>query len=312
MGHTSDYADYTEVPAKRFFESGTDGQRAKETSDTVIAEASLTVLYRNVSVNIPSCSPSNTSYLAVGHLITGGLIRYADRVSELRYLPGEDVIYVETEQAVTQGTPPETTKVPQTPEPPELPEPPDPLELPELRKRPELPELHKLPEPPEAATVGSLEYVSPALEPCPMFNPGAICDIFDDLLQRSSLFKMTGACHAAALCDENGIVLWHEDIGRHNAVDKVIGHAFLEKIPLNDKMLAITGRINSEIVDKVVSANIPVVASKAPPTDVAVRTAQKAGVTVIGFVRNRRMTVYSNSERVVHKNPTDRNDTDPG
>ncbi len=288
MGHTSDYADYTEVPAKRFFESGTDGQRAKETSDTVIAEASLTVLYRNVSVNIPSCSPSNTSYLAVGHLITGGLIRYADRVSELRYLPGEDVIYVETEQAVTQGTPPETTKAPHTPEPPEL------------------------PEPPEAATVGSLEYVSPALEPCPMFNPGAICDIFDDLLQRSSLFKMTGACHAAALCDKDGILLWHEDIGRHNAVDKVIGHAFLEKIPLNDKMLAITGRINSEIVDKVVSANMPVVASKAPPTDVAVRTAQKAGVTVIGFVRNRRMTVYSNSERVVHRNPTGRNNTDPG
>ncbi len=288
MGHTSDYADYTEVPAKRFFESGTDGQRAKETSDTVIAEASLTVLYRNVSVNIPSCSPSNTSYLAVGHLITGGLIRYADRVSELRYLPGENVIYVETEQAVTQGTPPETTKAPHTPEPPEL------------------------PEPPEAATVGSLEYESPALEPCPMFNPGALCDIFDDLLQRSSLFKMTGACHAAALCDKDGILLWHEDIGRHNAVDKVIGHAFLEKIPLNDKMLAITGRINSEIVDKVVSANMPVVASKAPPTDVAVRTAQKAGVTVIGFVRNRRMTVYSNSERVVHRNPTGRNNTDPG
>jgi FdhD protein len=156
------------------------------------------------------------------------------------------------------------------------------------------------------------EQASLVSKPYPMFDPGTICEVFDDLLNRSSLFRMTGASHAAALCDNKGILLWHEDIGRHNAVDKVIGHAFLERLPLNNKMVALTGRINSEIVDKMISAQIPVVASKAPPTDVAVRIANKTGVTIVGFVRNRRMTVYSNSERVIGINPAGREHTEPG
>ncbi len=275
MGHTSDCPDYAEVPIKRFSAIGTNGETVNEARDTVIVESSLTVLYRTISVNIPSCSPSGMKYLALGHLLTGGLLRYADRVVELRCLPEKNVIYVETEQTASEDAP-------------------KPAEL------------------PEAGSGCHLEQTPPVSEPYPIFDPGTMCEIFDDLLKRSSLFEMTGASHAAALCDNKGILLWHEDIGRHNAVDKVIGHAFLERIPLDNKMVALTGRINAEIVDKMVSAEIPIVASKAPPTDVAVKTAQKTGVTIIGFVRDRRMTVYSNSERVAGIDPAGRKHTKPG
>ncbi len=236
-------SDYTSVKVRRFTESGKENEAVEEISDLVVTEASLTVLHRDVRANLPSCSPSSAGYLAVGHLVSRGLIRSSDRVVGLEHLPGENVIRVRTERVPQQE---------------------------ELLER----------------------------EFRVSFSPGAICSVLDDLLQRSSLFKMTGASHAAALCDDTGILCWHEDIGRHNAVDKTIGHGFLEGILLGDKMLALTGRINSEIVEKVVSAGIPALASKAPPTDLAVRIAERAGVTVIGFVRNRRLAVYSCPERL--------------
>lgn len=131
------------------------------------------------------------------------------------------------------------------------------------------------------------------------FPPEAICGVLDDLLRRSPLFQMTGGVHAAALCDAGGILVWHDDIGRHNAVDKVVGHALLDGITQSDKFLALTGRINSEIAAKVASAGIPVVATKAPPTSLGVAVAGQAGVTVVGFVRNLRLTVYTCPERIV-------------
>lgn len=131
-----------------------------------------------------------------------------------------------------------------------------------------------------------------------------ICAAMRDLLGRSSAFRRTGAFHAAGLYSEGKLVLYHEDLGRHNAVDKVLGHILLEGIPVWDKLLVLTGRISAEIASKVIRANIPLVASKAPPTDVAVAVSDKGGLTVVGFVRGTRLTVYSHPWRVLpHKTP---------
>jgi FdhD protein len=117
--------------------------------------------------------------------------------------------------------------------------------------------------------------------------------------QRSQIYRATHGVHSAALCDKNDILIFAEDIGRHNAIDKVFGKCILEEIPTDDRMIISSGRISSEIVLKVARRNIPIVISKSAPTDMAVDLAARLGVTIIGFVRGRRMNVYTDSWRVI-------------
>ena len=137
--------------------------------------------------------------------------------------------------------------------------------------------------------------------PGPEFSvePAFLCEAIDGLLKRSRLFRETGGCHSAELHGRDGFVFGHDDIGRHNAVDKVVGHAVLAGVALGDKVLAITGRMASDIVKKAAVAGIPILASKAPPTDLAVKVARSYGITIAGFVRGRRLTVYSGADRVL-------------
>ncbi|MDI3280538.1 MAG: formate dehydrogenase accessory sulfurtransferase FdhD [Bacillota bacterium] len=117
--------------------------------------------------------------------------------------------------------------------------------------------------------------------------------------ERTRLFLLTGCAHSAALCTPAGEVLAvREDIGRHNAVDKVIGCALAEGWALEDKLLFTTGRISSEILIKAAKARIPVLASHSAPTELAVAFGEELGVTILGFVRGRRMNVYTHPERV--------------
>jgi molybdopterin-guanine dinucleotide biosynthesis protein A len=128
---------------------------------------------------------------------------------------------------------------------------------------------------------------------------GCISDAMEDLLKKSPLFGVTGAAHAAALCSSNGIFCWDEDISRHNAVDKVIGQCLMMKENLTDKFLLITGRINAEMVKKAAVCGVQLVVSKAPPTDKGIELARESGITIVGFVRNRRFNVYCHPQRVL-------------
>lgn len=130
-------------------------------------------------------------------------------------------------------------------------------------------------------------------------TPGRVCESIEELLKKSPLFGLTGAAHAAALCSGSGMVYWSEDISRHNAVDRVAGQCLLAGDSFADKFLVITGRINSEMAEKAAVCGIGLVASKAPPTDKGVELAEKLGVTVVGFVRNRRFNVYSHPQRLL-------------
>lgn len=123
-------------------------------------------------------------------------------------------------------------------------------------------------------------------------------ELADELNRLSETFRETGGIHAAALADGEGIITFAEDVGRHNAVDKVIGKAFLEEFDFGDKILIGSGRVSSEILVKCARRGIPVVASRTAPTDLAVRLAKKLGITLVGFVRGARMNVYSKENRI--------------
>ena len=125
-----------------------------------------------------------------------------------------------------------------------------------------------------------------------------ILALMKELQERASLFRKTGCCHSSALADGERILLFAEDVGRHNAVDKIIGGALLEGIPLNDKILLTSGRITSEIAAKAVRQKIPVVVSRAAPSAMALRIAEEFFLTLAGFVRGRRMNIYTYPSRI--------------
>jgi FdhD protein len=126
----------------------------------------------------------------------------------------------------------------------------------------------------------------------------ALKELFRRFQHASELYKLTGCVHSAALSDGSGILSLAEDIGRHNAVDKIIGYAILENIPFSGKIMLASGRLSSEIVSKCAKWGIPVVASRTSPTSLAVDIAEKSGVTVVGFIRADRMNVYTHPHRI--------------
>jgi FdhD protein len=117
----------------------------------------------------------------------------------------------------------------------------------------------------------------------------------------SQLYLATHGVHSAALADRRNILIFSEDIGRHNAIDKIFGKCLLEDIPTDDRVVITSGRISSEILHKVAKRGIPIIISISAPTNLGVRIANSLGVTLISSVRGKRMNVYTNDWRVVTK-----------
>ena len=123
----------------------------------------------------------------------------------------------------------------------------------------------------------------------------------DRLRAEQSVFARTGGLHAAGLASADGqISVAREDVGRHNAVDKVLGHALMHgSVPAGPAVLMVSGRTSFEIVQKAVAAGVPIVAGVSAPSSLAVSLAEELGVTLIGFLRGRRANVYTRPERVL-------------
>ncbi|WP_353684583.1 formate dehydrogenase accessory sulfurtransferase FdhD [Thermodesulfovibrio sp. 3907-1M] len=122
--------------------------------------------------------------------------------------------------------------------------------------------------------------------------------LFKEFQEKSNLYRTTGCIHAAALADDREILFIAEDVGRHNAVDKVIGWALLNRVGFKGKIMLVSGRISSEMALKTAKWKIPIIVSRTAPTSLAVEMAQKVNLTVIGFLRGNRFNIYSNPERV--------------
>ncbi|HZK25463.1 MAG TPA: formate dehydrogenase accessory sulfurtransferase FdhD [Oscillospiraceae bacterium] len=245
------------------------GERQESFDDPVVREVPLTIYLNGQEFVTLLYTPELPEMLAVGFLRSEGLIRdYRDIIS-LRYDEQQSFIFVETEGSKL------TEKL--------------------YGKRTITSGCGK----------GTVFYsVLDALKSSPVQSDFSlsvfqVLQLMKQLQVRAELFKLTGGLHSAALCSAEEILYFCEDIGRHNAVDKLIGLCLKQKISLADKVLVSSGRISSEILVKTAKLGIPVLVSRAAPTTLSIELAENLGITLIGFARGRHCNIYSHQRRVL-------------
>ncbi len=244
-------------------------EKRKELSEKVAEEAVLRIFLNEQEMVALSCTPYDQTFLAVGFLISERILKGKEQIRTIDF--SEDRVTVYTNSA---------------------------YKIPEVSQRGGIFTSGCG----KGKTFANWEEINP-LEDTLInldFTLGPD-EVFETMLQfekRSELFRQTAGVHSAALAKKNGIVLFNEDIGRHNAVDKVLGESFLKGIDLKDKFLVISGRVSADIISKLWNCGLSMVVSRTAPTSLAVKMAQKLGITLVGFVRGKRMNVYSFPGRI--------------
>ena len=240
----------------------------KQVEDTVVTEFHLTIVLNNRELVTLLCSPAKLDFLTIGFLYSEGLINSKDIIKDIVLDPERGVINVTTKEPV---------------------------------KSPEDILSRRIIASSGGKGASSLSAIHPQsrIDSQIHISPPEVLNLIQEFVHHSELFAATGGVHGAALCDTKAILVFSEDIGRHNAIDKIFGQSLLEGIPTEDRAIITSGRISSEILLKVAKRNIPVIISKSAPTDLGVRLADQLGITLIGFVRGKRMNVYSHEWRIV-------------
>ena len=253
------------VPILRLTEEG-----QRHADDIVVREFPLTIILNNQELVTLLCTPTHLDYLAIGFLSSEGLIKSKDEIKKITVDDQRGVVRLETEEDNKQAG-----------------------EL--VFKR--------------LITSGcgrGTSFYSAAdvigqtkVESKTNISAVEVFELVREFQHRSQIFRTTGGVHSAALCDTKSILVFSEDIGRHNAIDKIFGECVLKDISTDGRVIITSGRVSSEILLKVAKRNIPLLVSKSAPTDMGVKLAGELGITLIGFVRGKRMNVYSNDWRVV-------------
>jgi FdhD protein len=150
------------------------------------------------------------------------------------------------------------------------------------------------------ASLEDVEVRCTPLSPGPVICRSTVAGLPEALREGQRVFQQTGGLHATGLFDSEGALLEvRDDVGRHNAVDKVVGGALLEgALPLSDRILQVSGRVSFEIVQKAARAGVPIVSAVSAPSSLAVHAAERLGVTLAGFVRDGGFNVYAHPERI--------------
>jgi FdhD protein len=248
----------------------------RSVQDSLAAEEPLEIRVGKVPLTVTMRTPGNDLELAAGFLLTEGIIESADQVAELRSVSGENgtksnVIEVELRNSS--------------------------FEVQDLQRNFFA-----------ASSCGicgkaSIDAIRVrGLRPLDIgfaIDPEVLLRLPEILSSGQAVFSRTGGLHAAALFDASGqLMAVREDIGRHNAVDKITGWALLQRhLPLSRHILLVSGRGGFEIVQKALVAGIPILASVSAPSSLAVKLARELGLTLIGFLRGHRFVIYSGEFR---------------
>lgn len=153
------------------------------------------------------------------------------------------------------------------------------------------------------ASIEAVRVQVPRIQTGTRVDPQLLCALPEKMRRVQRTFSETGGLHAAAIFDTSGnILVMREDVGRHNAVDKAIGRAFLDGItPLQDHILLVSGRASFEIIQKAGAAGIAIIAAVSAPSSLAVELAKQLNQTLIGFLRPPKFNIYSGAERVLQR-----------
>ena len=132
----------------------------------------------------------------------------------------------------------------------------------------------------------------------PRVRPEAVGHLVEQFFEAQTLYRKTGGVHSSALCDGEKIVVIADDIGRHNTLDKISGLCLMNGISPETKILITTGRISSEMLQKAARMSSPILISRTSPSSLSIEMAERYGITLIGYARRHRFSVYSNPQRV--------------
>lgn len=255
------------------------GGSVRRVQDDLVSEEPLEIRVGGVPVSVTMRTPGHDLELAAGFLFTEGVIRGREEIVAIEHLRGPDERTLGNVVQVTPAVP---------------------LDVARLRRhffatsscgicgRAAL----------ESVRVRGIERPDGSLT----ITADLLCGLPDIVRRSQSLFSRTGGLHAAGLFDRRGhLVVLREDVGRHNAVDKIVGHGLLDgRLPLSDHLLVVSGRGGFEIIQKALVAGLPLVASVSAPSSLAVQLAREFGLTLVGFLRGRRFVVYSGDARLSH------------
>lgn len=225
-------------------------------------EISLTIYVNNQELATILCTPSRLNCLVLGFLYSEGIITDAGEVTSMRICEDEPIADVRLSK--------------------------DEIKMPSRR----------------TLTSGcgsgvSFETETQRVDSDLMVAPQEILALMKQLHHQQELYQHCGGIHCSALCDRNQILVAAEDIGRHNTLDKILGECLLRKLPTRDGILLTTGRLSSEMLLKAAKMQAPVVVSRGSPTERAISLGHDLAITVIGYARSNRLSVFSGQERVL-------------
>jgi FdhD protein len=244
------------------------GEGQSDAEELVVSEFALTISFNNQELVTLLCSPAKLRQLAVGFLYSEGLIKGKEDIKKVVSDDQRGLAWVETHDGRAVD--------------------------PELSSKRLI--TSGCGKGPSFQSVADLQGMR--VESGLTVSPGEVSALVHRFQHYSDLHKTTHGVHSAALCDAGSILVFSDDIGRHNAIDKVLGECLLSAIPTHDRLMVISGRVSSEMLLKVARKGIAVLVSISAPTDLGVKLADDLGMTLIGLVRGKRMNVYSGRWRI--------------
>lgn len=261
-----------------------DGETSAHVQDLVAVEEPLEIRIGDRPISITMRTPGNDNELAAGFLFSEGIVRNRTDIKAIR-------------RGESNGNPRQAANSVIVDLDPAVP-----IELDRLQRH--------FYTTSSCGVCGKASIEALEVQGCPIAPRGrpsisasVISGLPAALRESQPVFERTGGLHAAALFDASGTLLSvREDVGRHNAVDKLIGAEFLEsRTPLHDRIALVSGRTSFELVQKCVVAGIPILAAVGAPSSLAVEAARRFGMTLIGFVRGARFNIYADCERILRQ-----------